>query len=67
MNSFAPDPLLHPRLLENLNPEQLKAVTLPRVLIGIIEESRVSISLAALLVNVTANNPAGLTWPVWIK
>ena len=31
MNSFAPDPAHYPRLLENLNPEQLKAVTLPRV------------------------------------
>ena len=31
MNSFAPEPLLHPRLLDNLNPEQLSAVTLPRV------------------------------------
>jgi len=38
---------------------------MPRVLIGSIADSRVSISLAALLVNVTASRPEGDTCPVW--
>src|SRR5262245_26736080 len=37
---------------------------MPRVLIGSIAAMRVSISFAALLVNVTAMRPAGLTCPV---
>ena len=40
---------------------------MPRVLIGSIAESRMSISRAALLVNVTARTPAGLTSPDWIR
>ena len=40
---------------------------IPRVLIGSIAESRVSISRAALLVKVTARIPAGLTSPVWMR
>jgi len=42
-------------------------IHMPRVLIGSIAEMRVSISRAALLVNVTASTPAGLTLPVWIS
>jgi hypothetical protein len=37
------------------------------VLIGSIAEMRVSISLAALFVNVTARTPPGVTLPVWIS
>ena len=37
---------------------------MPRTLIGSIADSRVSISLAALLVNVTASTPPGEAWPV---
>ena len=40
---------------------------MPRVLIGSIAVMRASISFAALLVNVTASNPAGLACPVWIS
>ena len=40
---------------------------IPRVLIGSIALMRVSISFAALLVNVTASRPDGLTCPVWIN
>ncbi len=40
---------------------------MPRVLIGSIALMRASISFAALFVKVTASNPAGLTWPVWIS
>ncbi len=40
---------------------------MPRVLIGSIADRRVSISLAALLVKVTARMPAGDTCPVWIS
>src|SRR6476620_8704713 len=40
---------------------------MPRVLIGSIAESRVSISRAALLVNVTARIADGLTCPVWMR
>jgi len=40
---------------------------MPRVLIGSMAEIRVSISFAALLVNVTASSPCGLAWPVWIN
>src|SRR5713226_8715808 len=40
---------------------------MPRVLIGSIAEMRVSISLAALLVKVTARTPFGLTFPVWMS
>src|ERR1019366_2003033 len=40
---------------------------MPRVEIGSMAEMRVSISFAALLVNVTASTPAGLTLPVWIS
>src|SRR4051812_22470085 len=40
---------------------------MPRVLIGSIAESRVSISRAALLVKVTARTPAGLACPDWIR
>ena len=42
-------------------------IHMPRVLIGSIAASRVSISLAALLVKVTASMPCGETWPVWIS
>jgi len=37
---------------------------MPRTLTGSIAESLPSISLAALLVKVTAKRPCGLTWPV---
>ena len=40
---------------------------MPRVLIVIMAERRVSISFAALLVKVTASTPSGLTCPVWIS
>ena len=40
---------------------------MPRVLIGIIADSRASISLEALLVKVTARMPEGDTCPVWIS
>ena len=40
---------------------------MPRVLIGSIAEILVSISRAALLVNVTAITASGLTWPVWMS
>src|SRR5512134_1981988 len=40
---------------------------MPRVLIGSIADSRVSISFAALFVKVTASTPCGDTWPVWIS
>ncbi len=40
---------------------------MPRVLIGSMAVRRVSISLAALLVKVTARMPCGDTWPVWIS
>jgi hypothetical protein len=40
---------------------------MPRGLIGIIAERRVSISRAALLVKVTARMPAGLASPVWMR
>ena len=40
---------------------------MPRVLIGNKLDSRVIISLAALLVNVTAKTPCGLTCPVLIS
>jgi hypothetical protein len=40
---------------------------MPRVLIGSIADSRVSISLAALLVKVTASKPMGDTCAVWIS
>src|SRR5262245_59076760 len=42
-------------------------IHMPRVLMGSIADSRVSISRAALLVNVTASTPCGLTRPVWIS
>ncbi|OQA33456.1 MAG: hypothetical protein BWY57_01175 [Betaproteobacteria bacterium ADurb.Bin341] len=37
---------------------------MPRALIGISAASRAVISLAALLVKVTASTPCGPTWPV---
>ena len=40
---------------------------MPRGLIGSIPDSRIIISRAALLVNVTARMPEGLTCPVWIS
>src|SRR6185436_13723668 len=40
---------------------------MPRVLIGSMAESRVSISRAALLVKVTARMPPGLAWPDSIR
>src|SRR5688572_32932869 len=40
---------------------------MPRVLMGSMAESRVSISRAALLVKVTARMPAGLAWPDSIR
>jgi hypothetical protein len=40
---------------------------MPRVLMGSMAVSRVSISFAALLVKVTAMRPMGETWPVWIS
>ncbi len=42
-------------------------IHMPRTLIGSIVDSRVSISLAALFVKVTAITPAGESWPVWIS
>ncbi|MNS53283.1 hypothetical protein D3C72_860340 [compost metagenome] len=42
-------------------------IHMPRVLIGSIDDSRVCISLAALLVKVTARMPAGETRPFWIS
>ena len=39
-------------------------IHMPRTLIGSIADRRVSISLAALLVKVTAITPPGDTWPV---
>src|SRR5487761_1978485 len=39
---------------------------MPRTGMGSIAPSRVSISLAALLVKVTAITPPGESWPVWI-
>ncbi len=42
-------------------------IHMPRVLMGSMAESRVSISFAALLVKVTASTPCGPTWPVWIS
>jgi hypothetical protein len=42
-------------------------IHMPRVLIGSIDDSRVCISLAALLVKVTARMPAGDTRPFWIS
>ena len=40
---------------------------MPRTGTGSIAERRVSISLAALFVKVTAITPPGLSWPVWIS
>ena len=40
---------------------------MPRTATGSIADSRCSISLAALLVKVTAINPPGETWPVAIS
>src|SRR5690606_5871487 len=42
-------------------------IHMPRVFTGSIADSRVSISRAALFVNVTASSPCGLTWPVMIS
>ena len=42
-------------------------IHIPRVLIGNIVDKRACISLAALLVKVTANTPAGETWEVCIS
>jgi hypothetical protein len=42
-------------------------IHMPRVFTGSIAERRVSISFAALFVNVTAMMPAGDTCPVWIS
>jgi hypothetical protein len=39
-------------------------IHMPRTATGSIADSRVSISFAALLVNVTASTPPGETWPV---
>ena len=39
-------------------------IHMPRTAIGSIADSRVSISFAALFVNVTASTPPGDTWPV---
>src|SRR5579859_994485 len=40
---------------------------MPRVLIGSMADTRSNISRAALLVNVTASSPCGLSCPVWIS
>src|SRR3989338_5830065 len=42
-------------------------IHMPRVLMGSIAERRVTISFAALLVNVTARRPCGLTAPVLMR
>src|SRR3989338_6085310 len=42
-------------------------IHMPRVLIGSIADRRVTISFDALLVNVTARTPCGLTAPVLIR
>ena len=42
-------------------------IHIPRVLMGNIADSRVTISLAALLVKVTASKPCGLTAPLLMR